>query len=467
MDYRDVSPRIKALQINLDPSVYGTFAEIGAGQEVARHFFQAGKAASTIAKSISAYDMAFSDEIYGKSGRYVSEARLSKMLDHEFSLLGERLPARRDTSRFFAFADTVATSTESEKSHGWMGIRFQSRPNGPTNEIVIHVKLWDTSRLQQQDALGILGVNLIHMAFYPSEDPKDRITALLDNLTTKRIEVNMIRFSGDDVAHLDNRLMSLELVHQGLTEAVLFGPKGEVLHSSDALYGKPIFVMRGTFRPITATNLEILEMGLEQFKKLPMNKDQKPEVLFEITMNNLKQEGDLDNEDFLNRVDTLSALGYKVLISKFYLFYQLKSFLRQCTSQMIGIAVGASHLEKMFEEKFYKSLPGGLFEGFSRLFDDKTKLFVYPFKSEELCLTAKVFHPAKNLTPLYQFMLQNEMIVDLMNCDNVDTSMHSRQVREMLASGDPKWKELVPKSAREVIESRQLFGFKPNSHKKT
>lgn len=461
MKLKDQSPRIKATEINLDDSIYGTFAEIGAGQEVARHFFQAGRASHTVAKSISAYDMTFSDEIYGKTGRYVCEERLTKMLDHEFGLLQERLTGRRTSTRFFAFADTVATSSEEEKSHGWMGVRFQSRPNGGMNEIMLHVRMWDNSRLQQQDALGILGVNLLHMAFFPPEDPKERIGRLIESLSTKRIEVNMIRFSGPDLDHLDNRLMALELVHQGLTEALVFGGKGEMLQATDALYHKPIFVLRGTFRPVTTTNLEILAKGLEQFKAHPLLAGKSPEVLFEITMNNLTREGDLDDEDFLHRVDTLNALGHKVLISKFYLFYQLKSFLRQCTDELIGIVIGASHLEKMFDPSFYKSLPGGMLEGFSRLFDDHTRVFVYPYKSGKTCLTAKVFHPDKKSESLYQYLLQNELIMDVSNCDTIDTSIHSRDVRDMLSKRSPKWKDLVPKQARELIESRQLFGFKP------
>jgi hypothetical protein len=444
----------------MDAKIYGTFAEIGAGQEVARHFFQAGKASQTIAKTISAYDMTFSDEIYGKAGRYVCEERVVRMLDHEFGLLQERLTSRKDATQFFAFADTVATSAEEEKSHGWMGVRFQTKPGGPANEILLHLKMWDNTRLAQQDALGILGVNLIHMAFYPSDEPSERIAALLESLSTKRIEVNMIRFTGPDLAHLDNRLMALELVRQGLTEAVVLAPGSQVLHAPDALYGKPLYVLRGTFRPVTTTNLEILTKGLEQFKKHPLCKSE-PEVLFEITMNNLAAEGQIDSEDFLNRVDTLNALGYKVLISNFYLFYQLKSFLRQCSKDLLGIVIGASHLEKMFDPKYYDKLPGGMLEAFSRLFDDHTRLFVYPYKNGKVCLTSKVFHPDKKFEHLYQYLLGNDLIVDVTNCDDVDTSIHSRDVRDMLSNRSGKWKDLVPKKARELIESRQLFGFKP------
>lgn len=468
MEFRgDHSPTKKALQINLDDSVYGTFAEIGAGQEVARHFFQAGRASHTIAKSISAYDMTFSDEIYGKDSRYVCEARLLHMLDHEFSLLQERLRAQRGNStRFFAFADTVATASQDDglsKSHGWMGIRFQTNPGGPTNDIILHVKLWDRFRLQQQEALGVLGVNLIHMAFFPPERPEERIAVLLDSLNVKRIEVNMIRFSGPDLQHLDNRLLSLELVKQRLTEAVLFDSNSEVQHVGDALFRKPVLVFRGAFRPITSSQLEIATKILEQFRKSPLIEGVEPTVLFEITMNSLAEEGgEVDAEDFLHRVDTLSALNQKVIVSNFSLFYQMKSFLRQYTDRAIGIVVGAGLLEKMFDEEFYRALPGGILEGMSRLFDDKTRVFVYPLKSDKQCMTAATYHPpAKKLTHLYRYLQDNQLITDIIQCENVDTSVHSSDVREMLKKNDPNWKNLVPGPVRKLIEERQLFGYRP------
>jgi hypothetical protein len=383
MELRDHSPSRKALQINLDDSIYGTFAEIGAGQEVARHFFQAGRASHTVAKTISAYDMTFSDEIYGRESRYVCETRLLKMLDHEYALVEERLRAKRgDSTRFFAFADTVATASQEEesataKSHGWMGVRFQTRPGGPPNDIIMHVKLWDRFRLAQSDALGILGVNLLHMAYFPTLKPQERITQLIDSLSTRRVEVNMIRFSGPDLQHLDNRLMNLELVKQHLTEAVLFSSGGEVLHAGDALFRQPVLVQRGNFRPVTNSNVEILNKILSQFKKDPCLKDLNPRVLFEITMNSLTDEkGGYDDEDFLHRVDTLAVLGHSVLVSNFQLFYQMKSYLRECTREPIGIVVSAGLLPKMFDPQYYQKLPGGILEGMSRLFYEKTKLFV-------------------------------------------------------------------------------------------
>jgi len=465
METRDYSPGKKALQVNLDDSIYGTFAEIGAGQEVARHFFQAGRASHTIAKTISAYDMTFSDEIYGKEDRYVCEARLLKMLDHEYGLLQERLSPQRGTAtRFFAFADTVATAGSDDvgKSHGWMGIRFQMKPGGPPNEIILHMKLWDRFRLPQQEALGILGVNLIHMAFFPPEKPEERITQLIDSLSTKRVEVNMIRFSGPDVQHLNNRLLSLELVKQHLTDAVLFAPNGSVLHAADALFRQPILVQRGTYRPVTNSNVAILDKVLAQFAKHPLVGGAKPRVLFEITINNLSgSSGAIDDEDFLHRVDTLAAMGHEVLLSSFQLFYQMKMFLRLCSSEALGIVVGASLLPKMFHEEYYKSLPGGILEGMSRLFDDKTRIFVFPDKNDKVCKTASTYNPDAKLQYLYKHLLSNHWIEDVLNCDEVDASIHSEDVRKMLQARDPKWKKLVPEAARKLIEERQLFGYRP------
>jgi hypothetical protein len=465
MEKRDYSPAKKALQINLDDSIYGTFAEIGAGQEVAREFFQAGRASHTIAKTISAYDMTFSDHIYGKESRYVCEPRLHKMLDHEFSLLQERLSGQRgQNTRFFAFADTVATSSSESntRSHGWLGIRFQARPNGPVNEIILHVKLWDRFRLQQQEALGILGVNLIHMAYFPPETAEERISYLLDSLNTRRIEVNMIRFRGPDLQHLDNRLMSLELVKQHLTEAVLFGPNSEAMHAADELFRQPVLVQRGTYRPVTNANIEILNKVLSQFKKHPIVAGAKPRVLLEITMNSLTFEGgDVNNEDFLNRVDTLAALGQEVLVSNFKLFYQMKAFLRQCTSEAIGLVVGTSLLPKMFDEKFYQELPGGILEGMSRLFDDKTRVFAFPAKDNKTCATASLYAPGPKLNHLYKHFIENQLIIDALDCESVPTEVHSSDVRKWLETRNPEWKKHVPEKARKVIEERQLFGYRP------
>ena len=459
MDIADHSPLKKALRINLDPQIYGTFAEIGAGQDVARHFFQAGKASQTIAKTMSAYDMTFSDAIYGKSGRYVSQERLIKMLDHEFGLLKERLEkARGNTTTFFAFADTVATSQDLNRCHGWMGLRFQSEPEGDANEVILHVRLLDRFRLDQQATLGVLGVNLIEASFYHRESYQSFLDALTDQLNNKKIEIDMISFRGPALKHFDNRLASLELVRRGLTDAVLFSPDGQMLQPSDALFKKTILVQRGTFRPVTNVNVEISRRGLDQMRKdWPECKD--VHVVYEMTMHDLSSEGQVDPADFLERVDTLLLLGHQVLISNFFLFYGVKGFLRRHTDQPIGLVVGASHLEKIFDLQFYKELSGGILEAFSRLFDEKTRLYVFPFKSDKVCMTAKTFRPDKSLTHLYSHLIESESIRDIVGCDDVDTSIHSRDIRTMLMRNEKAWENLVPQSVRERIKAKRLFGL--------
>src|SRR5436853_3268616 len=220
----------KALQINLDPKKYGTFAEIGAGQEVARRFFHVGGAAGTIAKTISAYDMTFSDAIYGPTDRYVSRKRLFTMLDHEYDLLIERLDSKIGGERtFFVFADTVAARSfkQHNEAHGWLGVRFQTQPRSEPSQIIIHVRMLDESNADQQEALGVIGVNLLYGAFYYSQ-PEQLISSLQENLAPGRIQVDLIKFSGPSFAKIDNRLINLQLVSQGLTDAVLFTADGQM-----------------------------------------------------------------------------------------------------------------------------------------------------------------------------------------------------------------------------------------------
>src|SRR5213083_1202700 len=221
----------KALQINLDATKYGTFAEIGAGQEVARRFFRVGGAAGTIAKTMSAYDMTFSDAIYGPTDRYVSRVRLQTMLDHEYALLVERLDRKLGRERtFFVFADTVAARSfkQHNESHGWLGVRFQEEPRGEPSQIIIHVRMLDESHVDQQEGLGIIGVNLLYGAFYHHQ-PEKLIASLQENLAPDRIQVDMIKFSGLAFSKIDNRLMSLQLVSQGLTDAIMFTADGETV----------------------------------------------------------------------------------------------------------------------------------------------------------------------------------------------------------------------------------------------
>lgn len=457
----------KARRINQDSSRYGVFAEIGAGQEVARHFFQAGKASQTIAKTISAYDMIVSDDIYGKekNGRYVCEPRLHKMLDHEYSLVVDRLsPTRGPQSRFFAFANTVATaSTGSNKqSHGWMGVRFQKEPGGPANDIILHVRMLDRHRLQQQEALGVLGVNLLNCAFYHLEDPVEFIPHLVECFKEDQIVIDVIKFSGPDLKHFNEKLMNLELVRRGLAEAILFSPQNEILNVSDAIYGKSLLIQRGTFRPVTVTHLDVLQKGLSQMKNDILqiegkNLDVLP--IMELTMHNLTTDGHVNEKDFLARVETLTSLGLHVLISNFFLFYGLKRFIRRYNPHFMALVVGASHLNKLFTEEHYQDLEGGLLEGLGKLLEQKTKLYIYPHKTPQLCLTARSFFPSPNLRHIYSYFLENQQIVDISGCDETGDYLHSIEVMKMIEQNDPRWENLVPEKVRDLIKSQKLFGL--------
>lgn len=482
----------KALQINLDLEKYGTLAEIGAGQEVARYFFQAGGAAGTIAKSISAYDMKFSDDIYGKSPRYVSRERLTLMLDHEYRLLVERLSETRGaTSTFFVFADTVSARNfrGNNECHGWMGFRFQRSPFSEPSDICIHIRMWDRENVLQQQALGIAGVNLIYGGFYYKDEPETFIRSLIDNLSTERIEVDMIRFSGPDFANVDNRLMSLLLVQHGLTNAVLFGPNHDVIQPSELLYKKAILVERGSFRPVTNVNMDMLDCALAQFVQEPAVKDTEVEVLLEITMHNLLSSGGLDHQDFLARVDAISALGHNVLISNYSEYYRLTSYFRRYTKEMIGVALGVNNLLEVFNEKYYETLEGGILESFGRLFRNAVKLFVYPMRqsafdyytrmqgpetvdglapivsanlAKSVLIKATNLQVPTNLSNLYLHLVENGYIESIQGFDITILDIFSRDVLKKIANHDSSWENMVPKPVADLIKERHLYGYQPD-----
>src|SRR5580700_5889205 len=334
-----LSTHQKALQINLDPNKYGTFAEIGAGQEVARWFFRVGGASGTIAKSISAYDMIISDAIYGHADRYVSRQRLETMLDHEYSLLLERLKDKRGaTTRFFAFADTVVARSYSQQNdaHGWLGLRFQTDPGQEPSQIIVHVRLWDKENLAEQEALGIVGVNLVHGGMYLHSNPSALISSLVDNIGAERIEVDMIQLCGPAFAHVDNRLMALQLVQNGLTNAALFTADGQVIQPADALYKKCILVERGSFRPVTKVTMDMLRCAQADFVQEPNVKGEEVLTLMEMTLKNLTDGDKIDHQDFLDRVDILGALGKTVLISNFGEYHRLAAYFFRYTKKMIA-----------------------------------------------------------------------------------------------------------------------------------
>ncbi len=452
----------KAFEVNMDRRFYGTFAEIGAGQEVARRFFSAGAAAGTIAKTISAYDMTFSDAIYGACGRYVSRARLATMLTHEVELLIERLDATVGADRqFFVFADTVAARSfrRHDESHGWMGLRFQHAPRAPFSEIILHVRMMDAENLEQQEALGIIGVNLVHGAFHQAEQPESLIASLMDDLTHERIVVDMIRFSGPAFADVDNRIMNLQLVVQGLTKATLFRADGEVVQAADAFHKKPLLVERGSFRPVTHVTNDMLECARRLFEQEEAVRGLEPEILLEITMKNLLSTGRLDLQDFLDRVDMLGALGRTVLISNYGEFHRLVNYLSIYTDKMIGLPLGIPGMHELFEAHFYTDLEGGILEGLGRLFKHGVKLYAYPrLMPDGTIVTADNFAVAPNITHLYAHLLENRFIEGIKDYQPDYLPIRSPDVLALIRKGDSAWQKMVPPKVATIIQERRLFG---------
>jgi hypothetical protein len=455
----------KALRINLDPRWYGTVAEIGAGQEVVRWFFRVGGAAGTVAKSISAYDMAVSDAVYGKADRYVSSGRLQGMLDKEFQLNVDRLGDERgDATTFFAFADTVVARSYrgNNECHGWMGVKFQAQPHDEPSQIVMHVRMLDLEASLQQEALGIVGVNLLHGAFFQHHEPEQLIESLLDRLTTGRIEIDMIQFRGIEFRGVDNRLMALKLVQLGLSGVAMFGPDREVLQPSEVLRKKAVLVERGSFRPPTHVNLDMLETARAKFEADPEVAGKPVLTLTEITMRNLLAGGDnVDRRDFLARAELLASCGMTTLITDYFDYYRLAAYLAERTRERIGMVMGVPSLIDLFDEKNHAQLPGGILESFGRLFKNDLRLFVYPLlrsADEGLCTIYNV-RVKQELQPLYDYLAGRGSFVDLDNYKPEYLPILSRDVLRRIAAMDETWETMVPENVAELIKRRAFFGY--------
>jgi hypothetical protein len=464
-----LTPKDKAGLVNMDPETYGSFAEIGAGQEVARWFFKAGVASQTIAKTMSAYDMTFSDAIYGreKSGRYVVHSRLVKMLDHEYSLLNERLGEKRGKeTRFFSFANTVAAKSRTvEQGHGWVGVKFQHTAGSEPSQIVIHVNMTDPRNFMQQEAMGMVGVNLIYGALYLFKRPIELLDTLADGIGASRIEIDMIEFSGPAFKEVDNRLMSLHLVEKGLSRWSLFGPNKSVIHPPDALYGKNILVQRGNFRPVTHVHIDMLSCGLGNFAdELKIKKDE-IFVMMEITMSNLRQTGELDIDDFLARVDILSALGYHVLITDYPTIAQLSNKLKELRTPSRAIVLGVEHLATVFAENRYDSFGGGVMEAMGLLFGGQCRLYIYPFVDQKTGKEsgAENFAPPAKHKNIYNYLIQEGLIRDLKECKIQDMDFNTRDIVRQIQAGESGWEHCVPPEVAKLIKANKYFGFKKGS----
>ncbi len=462
-----LNPKQKALAINLDPDIYGTFAEIGAGQETVRHFFRAGGASQTIAKAMSAYDKDFSDAIYGKEvkNRYVTQNRLRKMLRYEVSLIEERLCRETFPGRkFFSYANTVTTINfdKTMKGHGWVGLRYQLDENEDYNEIVLHVKFNENDATLQQETLGALGVNLIYGAFKYSDNPRKMINSLYDDISKDNLEIDMIDFSGPAFNYVDNRLMSLQLVKNGMTDAVIFNSEGNNMLPADNLYKKNIFAVRGSFRPVTLVNIDMFLRGLEMFKQDWQCSDEETEVLFEITISNLRAAGDIDERDFLDRVDVLGKLGYTVIISNFSEYYRLIDYFANYTNGKIGVAMGVNNLLDVFDENYYKNLSGGILEAFGKFFRQDMRVYLYPYKDPETheLLTSNNLKVDDRLKELYKFFKHNKRIVDIEKHNPDYAEIYSRSILTKIANHEKGWEQEVPEGVAELIKERGMFGYK-------
>ncbi|HWB65119.1 MAG TPA: hypothetical protein VG603_16490 [Chitinophagales bacterium] len=465
MEREILSIKRKALRINLDDSIYGTFAEIGAGQEVVRNFFQVGGASGTVAKAMSAYDMTFSDAIYGSegSGRYVSESRLRKMLDKEYKLLVERLHDEKySKKRFFVFSNTCTTLNyyKNNDPHGWMGVKFQMEPGKEPNEVVIHVRLKGSDSLYQQRVIGGIGTNLLFACYWYYDQLEDFVDSLIDNLSTDQVEIDMIRVKGPDFEKVDNRLLALQLVKKKFTDGTIFGANKEVSQPKDILYKKHLLCLRGRFRPVTNVNVDMMHCGVEYFKETHGNTDNLV-VLSEITLNNLAEDGNFDNKDFLDRADILCSLGHTVLVSNCHKHDVLVNYLDRCKPQSINIILGILNVLELFSEKHYKNAPGDLLHYFGEIFSRNAKMLAYPYQPDKTkpLITAENLTVSPNLKHLFQHLKENGFLVDLKGFDESVLQIFSPKVIQMIKAGEAGWEDMVPETVADIVKENCLFGY--------
>ncbi|HIP31199.1 MAG TPA: TonB-dependent receptor [Crocinitomicaceae bacterium] len=465
IDERRLTTEEKALKVNLTSDIYGCFAEIGAGQEVAANFFKAGGSSGTIAHTQSAYDMKVSDSMYGEASRYVSEERLATMLSTEYDTLKRRLPEKYTESRFFAFSNTVESLNyhKSNQGHGWVGIRFQLGLEEEPNEVILHIKMHDISHKTQQEAIGILGVNLIHSCYFHNQDLDEFLNNLVHRLPRDRMEIDMLRISGSRFEDVDNRIIALNLVKRGMTDATMFDLSGKVLQPATALYKKNIILMRGRFRPVTKVHIDMIESGKKQFLEESGVDKNKVRVIFELTLKDLTADGKISDKDFVDRAELLGNLGYTVMISNYLKHYKMVDYLaRIAKGRMMGVIVGIYNLQTIFDEKYYDNLRGGLLEAFGRGFGHNMKMLVYPANDVETgeLYDLDNFRIPDNLKGLLQYMKDNRKLEALKEYDAQLLGIMSDDVLSQIKAGASIWEQDVPEAVVQAIKEHELFGYK-------
>ncbi len=454
----------KALKINLTQDIYGCFAEIGAGQEVVANFFRAGGSSGTIAYSQSAYDMKVSDSMYGEASRYVCEERLVTMLETEYETMKFRLPEKYKQSRFFSFCNTVESLNyhKTNQGQGWVGIRFQLDLNSPPNDIILHIKMHDIGNKAQQESLGILGVNLIHAAYFLNHDLDKFLDGLVYRLPRDRMEIDMIRVSGPAFENTDNRVIALNLVKRGMTDATMFDLCGNVLQPATALYKKNILLMRGRFRPVTKVHIDMIHNGLSHFLKEEEVDEDNVCVVFELTLKDLTADGKILDKDFVDRAELLGSLGYTVMISNYLKHYKMVDYLASIAKEKkMGVILGVYNLHSIFDERYYDNLPGGLLEAFGKGFGHNIKMFVYPaidVETGDLYSLENLRIPNK-LNGLLQYMKDNDKLEAIEEYDPKLLSIMSDDVLSKIKANASNWEEDVPDQVVKAIKFYELFGF--------
>ena len=460
-----LSTKDKALRINLNDNIYGTFSEIGAGQEVARHFFRAGGASGTIAKTMSAYDKGFSDAIYGieEDERYVTKSRLNKMLKREIKLLESRVPRKENPEKmFFSFANTVATIdfAKKYKGHGWMGIKFQTDSSQKYSEIQMHIRFHLNDAKSQQEVLGIMGVNLIYGAYYKHNKPRSLIKYLYDHIDPKSIEIDTINFSGPLFKGVDNRLLSLDLIKNNMTQAVMFGPNGKNILPAAELYKKNILTIRGSFRPVTKVNEDMYEKSFDLImKKKGFNKKNTTSI-FEITLSNLSSDGKVNEQDFLDRAKLLCSMGKTVMITNFQEYYKLSEYFNKYTDKKIVLTMGVDNLIQVFEENYYKDLKGGILEAFGNLFSKNVTVLLYPMLNNGKLINSNNLQVDNKMKNLYKFFKDSDKILDIKNFNKSLLKIFSWKVLEKIKKNDSDWENDIPQNVSKLIKKKKLFGYK-------
>lgn len=466
MTHQKLDTDQKALDINLNEKIYGTFAEIGAGQEVARYFFKVGAAAGTVAKTMSAYDKTVSDDIYGpeRKGRYVCESRLYKMLDHEYDLIEKRLSEEKPNTNLFVFADTVSTIDyhKTVKGHGWLGIRFQLTPGGAPNDIVLHVKMLDNDYQLQQSAVGILGVNLIYGCYFYYNEPEVFLESLMDSLKG-RIQIDLVRMTGPDLGQIDNRLLSLWSVKKGLTDVAIIAPNRQNIHASEFLYKKHVLVVRGSYRPMTLVNKDMIDKSNVQFKNEPEVDEDRTSLLTEITIDNLRQNGDLDNKDFIDRTEILCSMGHTVIVSNCGDYKKLIEYLSEYKIKNLGLVIGLNQLNELIKNLYEKNYKGRLLAAFGDIFLNNVRLYVYPVISvkDGQIKYCKDLPIPDRIQFLYKHLADNQEIKDVLGFNEENLTIFSKDVLSMIKTGEKNWEEKVPEAVAQLIKMKKLFGYNP------